>query len=197
MENNKNNKFFTYLLVVFLAAFVGSGIFLTVNNKKINSNAGQSAATTEIQENKITPILMSTRGFISLKNNSAVNKIESPLEISLEIDSDSENVTAFDSIIKYDPINFDFVKADSLDQDFKVYSYKKEGRLSLTVVKTGQGSTSIFKDNSVVKLVFQPKTKGEFVFSVIPSFEKETTKFVNEKTEVLYPKTNQLNITIN
>ena len=47
------------------------------------------------------------------------------------------------------------------------------------------------------KLNFKPKKSGEFDFAILNSFGKETTKFVNEKTEVIYPKVNKIKLTVN
>lgn len=196
MQNN--NKIFVYILIIFFAVFVGSGVFLVMNNKKINNK--EQAATTAIvkQKDTVIPTSMSTKGFINLKNNSVDNKVSNPLNLKLTIDSNGENVTAFDTVISYDQVSFDFIKADSIDPNFKVYSYKKDNHLTLTVVKTGLSTDkSIFKNEEIIKLVFQPKAKGSFTFTILSSFEKETTKLVNEKTEVIYPGTNEVKITIN
>lgn len=189
---NTNNRIYIYLLVVFFAVFVGTGIFLIVNNKKTLPK--QEAVSTLTMKKEKTVIL---KGFINLKNNSVVNKTDSPVNLSLMADSDGENVTAFDTIISYDSASFDFVKADSVNQNFKIYSYKGDNSLTLTIVKTGQNSTTIFKDEAVARLVFQPKAKGSFTFAVLSSSGKETTKFVNDKTEVINPKVNQVKVTVN
>jgi len=190
MENKR--KIFTYLLVIFFAVFVGSGAFLVMNNKKIN-NKEQTVSTSIV-----APTATLTKGLINLKNNSVINKANNPLNLDLVADSDGENVTAFDVVISYDPVSFDFVKADSSNLNFKVYSYKKDNRLTLTVIKTGQNNIeTIFKGEEIIKLVYQPKVKGNFSFKVLPSFEKETTKFINEKTEIIYPGVNEIKITVN
>ena len=196
MENTPNNKIYIYILAIFLAVFIGSGVFLVMNNKKINNK--EQAVSTSVAQDKPTPTSMPTKGLINLKNNSTVNKVNSPINLSLMADSNGENVTAFDTVISYDPVSIDFVKADSNNPSFKVYSYKKDNRLTLTVVKTGLSSEpSVFKGEEIIKLVFQPKAKGSFSFKVLSSFEKETTKFVNEKTEIIYPWVNEIKVTVN
>lgn len=192
------NRIFIYLLVIFFAVFIGSGIFLFMNNKKTTSDQKTVSTSTVKQKNIAVPTFTLTNGFINLKNNSVDNKVSNPLDLNLTIDSNGENVTAFDTVISYDPVSFDFVKAESNDLSFKVYSYKKDNHLTLTVVKISQNNTeTIFKDEEIVKLVFQPKAKGSFTFTILSSFEKETTKFVNEKTEVIYPGVNEIKVTIN
>ena len=195
MENN--NKIYIYLLVIFFAAFIGSGIFLLTSNKKTTGNEQAVSTATIKQENMVIPTPMPTKGFINLENNSTVNKVNNPVELNLMVDSNGENVTAFDTLISYDPVSFNFVKVDSFNLNFKVYSYKRNNRLTLTVVKTGQNNIeTIFKGETVIKLVFQPEVKGNFTFAVLSSYGQETTKFVNEKTEVIYPGTNELKVIV-
>ena len=194
---NSNNRIYIYLLVIFFAVFVGTGVFLIVNNKKTLPKQ-KAVSTLTIKKRKIAvPTSMPTRGFINLKNNSAVNKINSPINLSLIADSDGENVTAFDTIVSYNLASFDFVKADSINQNFKIYSYKGNNSLTLTIVKTGQNSTTIFKGEAVARLVFQSKAKGNFTFAVLSSSGKETTKFVNDKTKIINPEVNQVKVTVN
>lgn len=190
-----NNKVFTYILGLFFIVFIGSGVFLALNNKKTNN---KEQAVTTVVEQKPAPTFMPTKGLMNLKNDSVVNNVKDPINLSLVADSNGENITAFDTVISYDPISVDFVKADSIDPNFKVYAYKKDNRLTLTVVKMGTGNEpSVFTGGEIVKLVFNSKAKGDFTFKVLPSFDLETTKFVNEKTEVIFPGVNEITVTVN
>lgn len=195
MENTtptSNNKIFVYILALFFVVFVGSGVFLAIDNKKPEIKE-QAVAT-----NIIVPTIAMTRGLINLKNDVVFYDLNTPINLGLVANSNGENITAFDTVISYDPVSIDFVSADSTDPNFKVYTYKKDNRLSLTVVKTGSSSVpSVFKGEEVVKLVFTPKAKGNFSFKVLPSFEKETTKFVNEKTEIINPGVNEIMVKVN
>lgn len=197
MENNNNRKIFTYLLVVFFAVFVGSGLFLVINNKK-SATTEQAASTSSMQKIAVIPTVEMSNGYINLKNYLTSNKLSSPVSLNLVASSNGENITAFDTLISYDPLSFDFVKAESLDSNFKVYSYKYNNSLTLTVAKTGSSTIpSVFSDTKIVNLVFQPKKTGQFTFKVVPSVGKETTKFVNDQTKVIYPSLNEVKVTIN
>ena len=204
MNYNKNmdndislfNKILLYSLVISFAVFVGTGIFLLMNSKRTVADKNE-AIPVVVTTPTPTPVRV-TRGLINLKNNTPVNKLNNPVDLNLMADSNGENVTAFDSVISYDPTSFDFIRADSIDPNFKVYSYKKDKLLILTVIKTGQNNVkTIFKGEALVKLAFQPKVKGNFTFSVMSSSGKETTKFVNEKTEIIDPSVNEIKVAIN
>lgn len=200
MDNiQEKNKIFIYLLVIFFAIFIGSGIFLLVNKKTANKEQQSVSTQTIKQEELLIPSEIPKKGLVNLKaTGSGPYLLTDQLIIDLFADSNGENVIAYDVLVKYEPLAFDFIKAVSLDQAFQVYSFKKDDRLTLTVVKTSQDQTpSVFVEKPVVRLNFKPKKTGEFSFSILTSFNKETTKFVNEKTEVIYPKVNKIKLTVN
>jgi len=145
----------------------------------------------------VIPTSMPTKGSFNLTTEKPEIKVDDNAVLTVIADSAGENISAYDVILRYDPLVFDFVEAKSLDREFQVYSYKKDNRLSLTVVKTGQDPTpSIFVDKPVVNLVFKAKRIGDQTVSILASFEKESTKFVNEKTEVVYPAVNDVNLMV-
>jgi len=200
MDNiQEKNKIFIYLLVIFFAIFIGSGIFLLVNKKTANKEQQSVSTQTIKQEELLIPSEIPKKGLVNLKAiGSGPYLLTDQLIIDLFADSNGENVTAYDVLVKYDPLSFDFIQTVSLDQAFQVYSFKKDDRLTLTVVKTSQDQTpSVFVEKPVVRLSFKPKKSGEFDFAILNSFNKETTKFVNEKTEVIYPKVNKIKLTVN
>ncbi len=200
MDNiQEKNKIFIYLLVIFFAIFIGSGIFLLVNKKTANKEQQSVSTQTIKQEELLIPSEIPKKGLVNLKaTGSGPYLLTDQLIIDLFADSNGENVTAYDVLVKYDPLSFDFIQTVSLDQAFQVYSFKKDDRLTLTVVKTSQDQTpSVFVEKPVVRLSFKPKKSGEFDFAILNSFNKETTKFVNEKTEVIYPKVNKIKLTVN
>jgi hypothetical protein len=197
-EQNKN-KLFIYLLVVFFAVFIGSGIFLLVSNKPGVQNENQQTSTTSTvqQEKMISPTTMPTAGSLELTMENPESTIEKNIDINVVANSAGENISAYDVLVTYDPLAFDFIKVVSLNANFQVYSYKRGNRLTLTTIKTSQDQTpSIFKDEPVVKLTFKPKKIGQYLFEILPSYDKETTKLVNDKTEVIKPKINKIEVNV-
>jgi hypothetical protein len=173
-----------------------------MNNKKTTGNEQAVSTATIKQENLALPTNAPKRGEMKLvlsKQEEPVNLAINPyLSLNLVVNSDGENVTAFDTIISYDPDSFDFVRVDSLSQDFKIYPYQVGNRLTLTVVKiTDNSLTTVLTGEVIGTIVFKPKVKGSFTFSGLSSFGKETTKFVNDKTEVIYPALNEVKVTVN
>lgn len=197
-DTQPNNRTSIYLLVVFFAVFVGSGLFLLTSNKK-NPTSQPTAVTSIVQPTSVVvPTVAMTASYLNLKNNSTVYKLNSQVNLSLIANSNGNNVTAFDVLINFDPTTFDFVSAVSADPNFKVYPYLKGNGLTLTVAKIGSSTApTIFSDVNVVNLVFKPKKIGTSAFKVAPSIGKETTKFVNDKTEVIYPAVNEISVMVN
>ncbi|MBI5126945.1 hypothetical protein HZA76_00625 [Candidatus Roizmanbacteria bacterium] len=201
MENTQpNNKIFVYLMAIFFVVFIGSGIFLLISNKPTtNENAPTTTATIK-QENMVFPTSAPTRGYLKLEGEAEVLSLKENKDFVLNVvaDSNKENITAFDILVGFDPLAFDFIEAVSLDPAFQVYSFRKDKRLTLTVVKTSQDQNlSVFSGKAVVKLSYKPKKTGDFIFAILSTSDKETTKFVNEKTEVINPKVNEIKVTVN
>ena len=94
----------------------------------------------------------------------------------------------------YDKTAFDFVKATSLMDDFKVYSYDRPTYVSLSAIKSLQdNNVTTWNNQSLSELTFQPKKTGTYIFS-LTAVGKETSKLVDEKTETIYPSTRQLQL---
>jgi len=201
---NKKNKIFIYFLVVFFAFFVGTSVFLVISNQKNPSKnqPQQASATYSIKEEKLVfPTAIPRRGLINLKltDTNVSNFVNGSLvNFTLIGDSDREDITAFDVLINFDPLAFDFVSAQSALPSFKIYSFVKNNRLTLTVVKISLDKIpTVFKETSLANLVFKSKKNGRYNFGILPSSGQETTKFVNTKTEIIYPSINSINVTVN
>lgn len=197
MENK--NKIFIYLLVIFFAVFIGTGIFLVANNKKTAINE-QAASTSIIKEEKmIIPTAEPIQGSLNLKleNEETSLSRDKELKIDLVADSNEKNIVGYDLVLSYDPLAFDFVKVTSNLADFKIYSYKRNGYLSFLATKSPQSQkSSVFTQTKIASLVFRPMKTGKYSFSLKPLIGKDKTDLVTDKTEVLNPKLNQLEIEV-
>lgn len=193
MNNIQNNKILVYFLVVFFAVFVGTSIFLLINNEKSIKQESPTPTSTTKQEEMVFPTVVTKRGEMKL----VLEKNEEQILLNLQADSDKESITAFDVLVGYDSSSVDFVNAVSLDPAFQVYSFTKFNYLTMTVVKTSQDSSqSVFDGKPIIRLTFKPKKSGDFSFRVLSSLDKETSKFVNEKNEVIYPKISEVSVNV-
>lgn len=194
-EKNQTIKIaFVYLLVIFFAVFIGTGIFLILNSKKPRSV--KEIITTTV----IIPTVVPTQGSLNLKlseNGKISLSTGKELKIDLVADSNAKNVVGYDLVLSYDLSSFDFVKATSDLPNFKIYSYKKDNYLSFLATKNLQGQTSaVFTQTKIASLSFKPMKAGKYRFSLKPLMGKDKTDLVTDKTEVLNPKLNQLEIEV-
>jgi len=196
MENNQGkNKIFVYLLVIFFAAFVGTSIFLVLNNKKPLSE--KEAITTTIT----VPTVKPTQGSLNLKlfgKEEISLSTDKELKIDLVADSNEKNIVGYDLVLSYDPLAFDFVKATSNLADFNIFSYKRDNYLSFLATKSLQSQTSaVFAQTKIASLIFRPIKTGKFSFSLKSLMGKDKTDLVTDKTEILNPRLNNLEIKVN
>jgi len=187
----KSKTISIYLLVIFLAIFVGTGIFLIINNKN-SASKGEVTTATSI------PNVISTQGSLSLKlaSGSKVTK-NSEVQIDLLADSNEKNIAGYDLALSYDSSSFEFVKAVSNLADFKIYTYKRDGYLSFLATRSLQSQApSVFVQSKIASLNFRPIKTGKFTFSLKPSMGKDKTDLVTDKTEVINPQLDDLEIIV-
>lgn len=189
----KNKTIFIYLLVIFLAVFIGTSIFLILNKKPLSEK--ETIATTVI-----IPTVKPTQGSLNLKLEKEEISLSTDKELKIDLiaDSNEKNIVGYDLVVSYDPLAFAFVKATSNLADFKIYTYKRDNYLSFLATKTLQSQTSsVFTQTKIASLVFKPIKAGKYSFSLKPLMGKEKTDLVTDKTEVINPKLNELEIKVN
>jgi hypothetical protein len=193
---DKSKTIFVYLLVIFFAAFVGTSIFLILSNKK--PSVEKAAVATNVSST--APIAKSTQGSLNLKveNGEISFAINKELKIDIVADSNGKNIIGYDLVLSYDPSSFEFVNATSNLADFKIYPYRRNNYVSFLGTKAIESQTSsIFAQTKIVSLIFKPKKVGKSTFSLKPSITKDNTDLVTDKTEVINPQLNSLEITVN
>ena len=200
MENAENkNNIFIYLLIVFLAIFFGTGIFLMITSGKAKSAGGTNDASSTIKEEKmVIPTETPTVGSLLLSKEFESIKINNNFTVTVSASSGQKNIVGYDLILYYDPSVTEFIKAESLLPDFQIYSYKRENYVIITAVKGLQSqSPSVFSDNKILSFSFVGKKIGKNSLSLRSNLGNEKTKLVTDKTESLNPKLSDLQIEIN
>lgn len=205
------NKIFIYLLVVFFAVFVGTGLFVGMGNKKNQqpqTESNQDSATTVKedvatlkQENLVMPTVAPTEGSLSLTTKAESYTVSDTVMVDLEGQSQGKNIVGYDVIIYYDPLSFEFIEAKSSLSDFKIYSYNRGNYLLLTAVKSLDSQTPTIlgaadKNQPMASVSFKPKKTGKFNFSLRQSAGQDVTDLVTDQTEVLMPMLTDLSVEI-
>ena len=193
-----NNKTFFYLLIAFLAVFVGSGVSLLFSNKNADKTTSGGSNIPTTQEEMITPKIVMTEGSMKLALDQLKTSYKKgdKINISIEADSGDKNIVGYDVILFYDPLAFEFISAISSISDYKVYSLQKENYLTLTAVKN-LSSTSSPLLSKIVTLVFDSRKSGKYNFTLKASTGSERTDLVTDKTEVLSPALNEITVNVN
>lgn len=120
----------------------------------------------------------------------------SPITLQIQASSQGRQVVGYGVVVTYDKSGFDFVKATSLMDNFKIYSYDRQTYVSLSAMKSLQDNTSTSWNNqSLSEITFQPKKTGTYIFS-LTAVGKEASKLVDEKVEVIYPSVGQLELEV-
>lgn len=226
MENEmEKNKIFKYLLVVFFAVFIGTGIFLLMSNKTKNpkekissvriddtqntnngidfpeeSTAVIPTSASPITTNTITTVTTtpsSTNMTLETNLSGGQMKIGDMVELSLFADSNGKNIVGYDVVMYYDSLAFDFKRGLSSLADYNIFTYKKGHYFTITGLKTLQSSPSpMTKNNKLATLTFEATKPGTFEFALKSSNNADKTDLITDKTEVLVPELNKVVISV-
>lgn len=200
MENNQEkNNIFVYLLIVFLAIFFGTSIFLVISSGKAKTADKTDMTTSTIKEEKmVIPTEAPTSGSLLLSKEFESVKINNNFTVTVSANSDQKNIVGYDLILYFDPSTVEFIKTESLLPDFQIYSYKRENYVIITAVKGLQNQNlSVFSENKILSFTFLGKKIGKNNLSLRSSLGNEKTKLVTDKTETLNPKLSDLEIDVN
>lgn len=192
---------------VFLAIFViliSGGVILFFSQKNKSENLlkeSQLKKETSIETdstNSNNQQKKKTTGYFNLetinKNRFSLNE---EVEILLTAQTDNIKITAFDILINYPEKDFDLISTNFLGDDFTLFKFKKNNQITLTAVKKPNIDKEIvFSGQQIISLKFKPKSRGRFEFSIISEVEKEKTQFVDQNSQIYYPKTSKLTVEI-
>mgnify|MGYP001601606441 CR=1 FL=1 len=180
--------------IIALILLVILGVFVYFSTqKKTSAPIRPTRTTSTIPTVTPRPVI----GAMTISSSGGVRfSKSSPITLQVQASSQGRQVVGYDVVVTYDKTGFDFVKATSLMDDFKIYSYYRPTYVSLSAIKSLQDIKVATWDNqSLMELTFQPKKVGSYSFSLAP-VGKETSKLVDEKAQAIYPSTGQLQLEV-
>ncbi len=199
MNITEGKKIYFYLLIIFFAIFVGSGLFLALANKDGTGN--QQAVATSTAGSGQQDIILATpapkQGLFSILPSSNTTSVGDQVTFNIKADSNNKNIVGYDLLVFYDPLSFNFINATSDLPNFKIYNYAKANYISLTAIKNPQDKTaSTFFNTDVLNLTFKAVKVGQSTFSLKSKAGSETTDMTTDKSEVLNPALNNVTISV-
>lgn len=112
-------------------------------------------------------------------------------------DSMGKEIVGYDSLIVYDKSALTLQSAKSAIVDFTIFKFDRPSHLSLTAVKNLNSKTpTVLNKTPMVELVFKAVKPGTFSIVLQSDIDKESTKMVDEKTNILYPNLSSVMITV-
>ncbi len=189
-------RIYLYIFLITYLVFLTVLIFFYLQSKsqQANPESPQQLATGNITAQK------KTEGSLALVANGAgPYKVGQPITLYAVADSEGKDIVSFDVLLGYDKTAFSLVSVSSPLPGFQIIRPKNpaEDHLSMTVIKSLQVQTpSIFTNTKVLQFVFSPKKIGAYNLSILQKSGKEKTDFADTKTHILYPKTENLLISV-
>lgn len=194
----------TILLFFFIILISGVILFINQKNKSKNLLREEQPKRERLVKDENNSFKnyqqeIKTTGYFNLETINNKNKFSLNEEVEILLTAQTENikVTAFDVIINYQEKDFNLISANFLGDDFTLFKFKKPNRIILTAVKKPNiNQERVFSNQKIIVLKFKPKIKGRFEFNIASMIGKEKTQFVDQNSQIYYPKANKLTVEI-
>lgn len=192
----KNNR----LIPVFIAAVVllCLGVMIAMSAVKKNSTPGVSSAPTAGPSPTPTLIPHPTLGTMTMttKDGQTRYRAGSPVTLIITASSEGKNIVGYDAILSYEAAGFTFQKAVSLPKDFQLYSYDRKTYVSFSGIRSLQSKVAdTWSNYPLLEVTMTAKKSGKYTFELSPE-GREVSKLVDDKAQVVYPKTVALHLEI-
>lgn len=183
-------------LVIMLAVMA---VFMLMSGKKGKQGlTPQSGNSAKAEVPTATLIPYPTQGVMTVYYEGEKRKfpVKDPITLKIKASSEGKAVVGYDIILSYDTEAFSVVSAQSLLQSFSLRSFKRPSYLSLSGFRSLQDNDKKpWKNKAIAQVVLQPKKAGTFELSLTPQ-GSETSKLVDDSSQVIYPKTGKLQLDI-
>ena len=151
------------IAIIALVLLIGLGTFafFTTKQNKTSSPIRPTRVTSTVPSVTPRPVI----GAMTISSSGGVRfSKSSPVTVQVQASSQGRQVVGYDVVVTYDKTGFDFVKASSLMDDFKIYSYDRPTYVSLSAIKSLQDNkVTTWENQSLMELTFQPKKLGPFL----------------------------------
>lgn len=202
MINNKK----TIGLILFIFILIISFSIILFQKRSTKQMAVKPSLQSQINQPPISPTIddkkvdlsQANKGQLVLEteNNFPINPNQN-FSLILKADIPSEDIVGFDVVFSYDDQRLEFISANSLLNSFTLIPVKKENYLRLTMAKKPQeNQPTLFTQTAVIRLTFKAKKEGMSTIKILPQVDKEKTQFINNKTEIIYPLTDEIKIEV-
>ncbi len=187
---------FILALILFVASLIGYFV-----SQKMDSGRGVSTTNYELRTTPSpipTLIPYPVKGQFVLKERSGLTKIKQGTPFTLDIiaTSSKDTVAGYDAIFSYDKTAFERQSLQNRSEQFRIFSYEREGHTSISATKNLTVNTDIrFSESPILTLSFIAKKTGTYTFSLKP-VGNESSKLVNESAQVTYPETQDIRLEI-
>lgn len=205
---NDSKHFFRMIIVTVFVLLLGTIGYLTIRKQFFsstkNTNAvkpsNNAAAVTQPVERVITPFIFDpNKPWIAFSEEVQTNHpVDQPMTLIVKATSLQKDIQGFDIIFANEPRRFEIVSIENLNPAFEIFKFDKKDHITVTGLKQlSIDKPTIFTDTPLLKVTIKPKLKGKMVITFVDTANKEQTKFVDDKVEVIRPQLQPLTVEIN
>lgn len=197
VPQRKNNIFPLTVLVVVVASL---GLFIIVSVRQRMTPANTSLQRQVTPGPSLTPTLIPhpVLGSMTMqtKDGQLRYQLGRPVSVIIQASSEGKHIVGYDAILKYDNAGFTYESSKSLSSDFQLYSYDRKTYIAFSGIRALQSKAlDSWASYQLLEVVMTPKKKGSYVFELSP-VGREVSKLVDDKDQIVYPKTMELHLEI-
>ncbi len=200
MDNTKPHP--NYRLFIVIIAMLAIGVWLTAVSLYKQKQEREEIPAVPIspgtgQQSTVPTVSIINKGLMLAKSNTTSAQVGQSIVFTPTFNSEGKDVIGYDILVKYDPEALTYSGATSLLPSFSVVPVVSDGLVSITGYKPPEVKTeTVFKDSSVVRIVFTAKTKGKHTISVVPTSGNQTSKFIDPDLNRLHPRTSAVDVVV-
>ncbi len=154
-------------------------------------------APTTVQKEQVTPQKQTVagkeaaeKGTLSLEIDQRRVVLGQAFTVNVVADSEKEDIVGFDVLFSFDKSAFSLSSVASPLKNYQVFEFQRQSHLTVTAVQAPEVNTrSIFDQTAILTISLRPTKKGNYNLFILPSKDKEKTKFINSATQPFLPKT--------
>lgn len=184
--------------------FIGGGLvlvlllifFVFLRKPSMNQNTENTQNNQQAVVSTAKPTIARLGG---LDISSSLTNITSGQDVTVVISGDSmeKEIVGYDCLVTYDKSALTLQSTKSIITDFSLFKFDRPSHLSITSVKNLNSKTpTVLNNTPMAELVFKATKPGTFSIEIKSEIGKESTKIVDEKTNVLYPNLSSVMITV-
>ncbi len=195
MKNNMDQhheavKRMHWYILILILAFLGFAWFIFNNQYDLVSRLRDLNIVKDIGNQ--TTFKSAKKGSLTIKSKEDLRRyrVGQPINLQVFADSAGEDIISFDVIVEFDKQAFAKPTISTNLARYIIVTAERDDYISITAAQSpGSDERSIFEDDEVMSMIFNPVKAGKYNISIVSKKGEESTGFISTNSQSLLPQT--------